>query len=395
MILEELAASIIVLIVTTVLILGLNYLFEKRSLFSRERIVQQLIIVSVMIFGIIFAIFALPISIEDKNLILTLVGIVIGAVITFASTTFVANAMSGVMVRLINPFKLGDFIKIDETFGRVTEINFLHTQIQSIDRDLITIPNRTLVSNPLKTIRASGTIITTSVSLGYNIPRKDVEKSLFQAAQKSELETPFVHVTKLGDFSVSYTVGGLLKDVESLITARSNFKKNVMDSLHDNEIEIVSPTFMNQRVYSPEYVCMPPAEIGTSATDMQHATEPKTEDIIFDKAIKVQVLEQIYSTADGFPHRRKEIEEKIKILASSDQRDKLTEKMAELHPEEEELKHDVAELKELPDITAIKEDIEKEKIMDLIIEVETKTFIMDEKFKFIEERLEKLLEVKE
>jgi small conductance mechanosensitive channel len=392
MTLEELYVTIIALFATIVLVMGLNYLFKKKSLFPREKIVQDLILFGLLLIGFIFAIFTLPITIEGKNLILTLLGIVIGALITFASTTFVANAMAGVMLRLIDPFKVGDFIKIDDTFGKVTEINFLQTQVQSIDRDLITIPNKTLVSNPLKTIRASGTIITASISLGYNIPRKSIEESILKAAEKSELENPFIHVTNLGDFSVTYKAGGLLKDVESLITSRSNFKKNVMDSLHSDGIEIVSPTFMNQRVFCPDYACMPPVECRTPIENEKEASETKTEEVIFDKAIEAQLLQQMYYTVDNLAPRRKEMEEKIKSISESAKRDDLAERIKSLQLDEDKLKFDILKFKDTPDITSIIEDSEKEKVLDLIKKAEDNSHRIDDKFKLLEQRLQKLVD---
>ncbi len=390
MALEDFTASIITLIVTILLILVLTYLFRKKSLFYREKIVQEITIFLVLLLGIIFTIFTLPISAEDKNIILTLLGIIIGAVITFASTTFVANAMSGVMVRLINPFELGDFIKINDTFGRVTEINFLHTQIQSIDRDLITIPNRTLISFPLKTIRSSGTIITSSVSLGYNISRSNIEKNLLLAAEKTGLENPFVHVTKLGDFSVTYKIGGLLKDVESIITARSDFKKTVMDTLHEADIEIVSPTFMNQKVFSQDYVCLPPEE-KESTGQKQEIPEVKTEEIIFDKAIEARNLNQIYKSVEQFPARRKAIEDKIRDLPEERAQNRIKDELTLLEQEEAELKPEIQELKTGPDITADMEEEDRGSIINTIKDIENRASEIDSGLKRLEKRLERLL----
>ncbi len=351
---EQFIPSIISLIVTISLVLLFDFLFRKRKLFSREKMIQQIIFLLILVTGILFIIFTLPITVEDKNLILTFVGLVIGAIITFSSTTFVTNAMAGIMLRLINPFRVGDYIKIDGTFGRVTEMYFLHTQVQSMDRDLITIPNIKLVSNPLKTIRSSGTIITTTVSLGYDISRKDIEKGLLKAAEITGLENSFVHVEKLGDFSITYKVGGLLKDIESLITSRSDFKKNVMDTLHDSEIEIVSPTYMNQRLFSEDYVCLPPKENNTKAVAIE--PEVKTEEIIFDKAITAQMLDRIYSTTDGLAPRRKDMEENIKQIVDENARNDIKEQLAQLALKEEDIKPFVHELKSLPDITAMSDE---------------------------------------
>jgi hypothetical protein len=351
--------------------------------------IQQIIFVVILVTGILFIIFTLPITVEDKNLILTFVGLIIGAIITFSSTTFVANAMAGIMLRLINPFRVGDYIKIDGTFGRVTEMYFLHTQVQSMDRDLITIPNIKLVSNPLKTIRSSGTIITTTVSLGYDISRKEIEKGLLKAAEITGLENSFVHVEKLGDFSITYKVGGLLKDIESLITARSDFKKNVMDTLHDSKIEIVSPTYMNQRVFSEDYVCLPPKEPKHDIIEIE--PEIKTEEIIFDKAITAQMLDRIYITAETLAPRRKEMEENIKQIVDENTRNDLKKQLAQLTIKEEEIKPLIQELKTLPDITA-KSDENKDVDVEGMVKTDKYVVELAELHIDVEKKIDQALE---
>jgi len=391
MALEDFTASIISVIITLLLLLVLNYLFRKKAFFSKDRIIQQLVILIVLAAGLGIAVLTLPLSTDDKNLILTLAGIVIGAAITFASTTFVANAMAGIMLRLINPFRRGDFIKTNDTFGRVTEINFLHTQIQSVDRDLIMIPNRMLVSYPLKTIRSSGTIISASVSLGYNISRKSIEKNLLLAAERTGLENPFVHVTELGDFSVTYKVGGLLKDVESIITKKSDFKKIIMDSLHEADIEIVSPTYTNRRILNEDYVCIPPEE-NDGPTVKPSDTAPKTEDIIFDKAIEARNLEAIYTKWEHFPERRKSIEERIKGLPDEKALESMKIELRSLAEQEEELKPSLDLLKSRADIRKDMDEKERKHILDMTSDLDTREHAIDDRYRKLELRLEKLLE---
>ncbi len=386
---DQFIPSIISLLVTLTLIIVFDFLFRKRNLFSREKIIQQLIFVVIFIIGILFIVFTLPINVEDKNLVLTLVSIVIGAIIAFSSTTFVTNAMAGIMLRLIHPFRVGDFIKTDDTFGRVTETYFLHTQVQSMDRDLITIPNMTLVSKPLKTIRSSGTIIKVSVSLGYNIPRKDIEKNLLKAAEITGLENPFVHIEKLGDFSISYKVGGLLRDIEGMITARSDFKKNVIDSLHNSDIEIVSPTYMNQRVFSEDYVCMPPKETG--GEEKEKVPEIKTEEIIFDKAILAQMLDRIYTTADGLSTRRKSMEDKIKEIKDEKTRNEMKELLGLLAQREEEIKPMIQNLKDFPDITSLPDE-KDDTYIEALVDAEKNLTLLDNRHSDIERKIAKALE---
>ncbi|MCQ6963618.1 mechanosensitive ion channel domain-containing protein [Methanolobus chelungpuianus] len=389
--LQDFAVSIVSFAITLLLLLVLSYLFRKKAFFSKDRIIQQLVILIILAAGLGIAVLTLPLSTDDKNLILTLAGIVIGAAITFASTTFVANAMAGIMLRLINPFRRGDFIKTNDTFGRVTEINFLHTQVQSVDRDLIMIPNRMLVSYPLKTIRSSGTIISASVSLGYNISRKTIEKNLLIAAERTGLENPFVHVTELGDFSVTYKVGGLLRDVESIITKRSDFKKNVMDSLHEADIEIVSPTYTNRRNLKDDYVCIPPEEKGGTPV-MHDESIPKTEDIIFDKAIEARNLEAIYTNWERFPERRKAIEERIKELPDEKALESMKIELRSLAEQEQELKPSLDLLKSKAGIRKDMDEEERKHILDMIADLDTREHAIDDRYSKLELRVDKLLE---
>ncbi len=202
--------SIITAAVTLFLIFAVDRLLAKTKLtFADVKFAKQLIQFIILSIGLILVVFSLPIAGEYKESILGLLGIIAGAAVALSSTTFIANAMSGIMLRIIKPFRRGgDYIESENIFGRVTDIHILHTEVQSIDRDLITFPNLKLVSNSLKTIRTSGTVISTCVSLGYDVPRQKIEKNLLLAAEKAGLETPFVHILELGDFSVTYKVGG-------------------------------------------------------------------------------------------------------------------------------------------------------------------------------------------
>jgi small-conductance mechanosensitive channel len=67
------------------------------------------------------------------------------------------------------------------------------------------------------------------------------------------LQNPFVQIKELGDFSISYRIAGFLPDVKHILTSRSDLRKLVVDMLHGDGIEIVSPNFMNQRVL-PEHL---------------------------------------------------------------------------------------------------------------------------------------------
>lgn len=239
--------------------------------------------------AIIFAL--LPIESSAKNSVFSLLGLVVTAVIAISSTTFASNAMAGVMLRIIRNFKLGDFIEVGEHFGRVSEIGMLHTEIQTKSRTLTTLPNLYLVANAVTVVPQDKALIDATLSLGYDVSHHKVEHILKSAAEKIGLFDAFVQVTDLGDFSIGYRVAGFLDNPKLLLSMRSNLRKQVIDSLHGAGIEIVSPTFMNQRQYRSDETFI------SEVKNYQERQNSKTEQThVFDKAETAETLAELKTT---------------------------------------------------------------------------------------------------
>jgi hypothetical protein len=175
-------------------------------------------------------------------------------------------------------------------------MDLLHTQVQTEFRDLVTVPNLYMVTHPLHVVRASGTIINTEVSLGYDIHHRQVSEVLLEAAAATGLKDGVVHVRELGDFAVTYRVAGLLEEVQSLISARAKLRKAVLDALHAADIEIVSPNFMNTRPISDRQRFIP-----ASGQREPPATEPEkqVESIAFDIAEEAASVEELRKAIDA------------------------------------------------------------------------------------------------
>lgn len=269
---------------------------------------RQIATVSVGVFGLVLLILALPVSTETRSQLIGLLGVALTGIIAVSSTTFVTNAMAGLMLRILRNFRPGDWIYIGENFGRVSEQGLLHTEIQTEDRDLTTIPNLLMVTQPVKVVRNSGTIVSATVSLGYDAPRSTVKRVLTEAAEEVGLAEPFVRVLDLGDFSVSYRIAGFLDDVSTLLAIRSQLRAAMMDHLHGESIEIVSPSFMNQRPIDGSSV-LPPQE---SRAEVPHDAP---EDLVFDKATRASrrslveaMIEERQSAVEEAKKARKSVE---------------------------------------------------------------------------------------
>lgn len=266
--------------VATIVIAG-AVLWGLRRVIADEpstRIVRQLVSLAVIALANIALVLALPLDESTTGQLLSLFGLVVTAIIALSSTTFVSNAMAGFMLRSVGSFHPGDFIRVGENFGRVTEKGLLHTEIQSEDRDLITLPNLYLMTQPVRVIRSSGTLISAEVTLGYDVHRHRARDLLKSAAEAAELTDPFVQILDLGDHAVRYRVYGFLEDLANLVTKRTELRSQMLDHLHADGVEIVSPSFMNQRRLDPDQRMIPAARAVREEED-SHA-----EQLMFDKA---------------------------------------------------------------------------------------------------------------
>jgi hypothetical protein len=260
----------------------------------------------------------IPIPTDDRPLMVTIVGLIVTAAIGLASTTFIANAMAGLMLRAVRSFRPGDFVRVGEHFGRATERGLFHTEIQTEDRDLITVPNLYLVSNPVRVVRYSGTIVSATLSLGYDVSHQEVRPLLLQAARDAGLTDPFVQIRELGDFSITYCVAGFLTEVKQLLTARSQLHSLVLDTLHGAGIEIASPTIMAQRPLKKGERLVPPEQPPAPVAPLGAHDDDVPEEKIFDKAEEAERVGQLQFERDELVAEIADLEAKLKQTGEED-----------------------------------------------------------------------------
>ena len=270
----------------------LNRIMTRRSAAvpGKDTFRRQLILAVLGTLLLLAIIVAAPLPESTRANLITLFGIALTATIALASTTLASNAMAGLMLRIVNNFKRGDYIRIDQFLGRVTEQGLFHTEIQNERSDLVTLPNLFVASTPVTVVRPSGTFISANLSLGYDVPHDEVEKHLVEAAESAGLLEPFIRILELGDFSVTYQISGRLSDTKKFLGGKTALHRAVLDTLHKNGVEIVSPNFMNQRQVTDAGKFIPKVKKRktTKATD---TVGPDT--VVFDKADQVEKAEDL------------------------------------------------------------------------------------------------------
>ena len=343
---------LITLLIAIVIITAYYYLLLRKRPPTGSVVGRQLLLAGLTGVLVVLLILQLPIADEPRGQLMSLLGILVTAAVALSSTTLLGNAMAGFMLRSIGNLRAGDFVIVDGQRGRVSELGLLRTEIQNERRNLTTFPNLYLVSNPVTVVRSSGTFISSTVSLGYDVSREKVEKCLLEAAANAELTDAFVFVMELGDFSITYQVAGFLEDVKYLISAESRLRKHMLDSLHGAQIEIVSPTFMNQRQLKPEQAFIPKAS-RTEKPKPEAAEEARPEERRVDKA---EIAENEAEAVEKLKAVVEEIESLDKDKDGKADGPESEKRLRELEAERDALQAEIKQHKE-----AKKEDEETEK----------------------------------
>jgi small conductance mechanosensitive channel len=332
------------LFVGVIVVLGIVNRFLQRNAAKvpGRQFRNQLIMTGAGFCGLLIVILGLPIDTTMRGQLLSLIGIIISAGIALSSSTILGNAMAGIMLKTLRNFHSGDFIKVGDYLGRVTERGLFHTEIQTPDRDLVTLPNMFLATTPVTVVRSSGTIVSATVSLGYDIPRTRIEELLLKAATDSGLQDAFVQVLDLGDFSVNYRVAGLLEETKKLLSYRSRLRAAILDTLHHGGVEIVSPNFQNLRDFDPQKNFIP-APV-RAKKDQPVDTAPV--DVVFDKAEEAESLSALTNEQTELEEKLKEAHQAVKDAKEDREKEKAEEQVALLERSIEQLTKTVAEAHE-------------------------------------------------
>lgn len=210
---------ICIAIVVFLLFWGLSKLFKyflKRLLTDRTPQRQNLVLVLYRV-GSIFILFiglmiALVIAIPSFTPAQLVGSLGIGSVaIGFAFKDIFQNLLSGILILLGEPFKIGDYIQVNGMEGTVEDIQIRATYLRSVDGRRIVIPNATVYISPITVNTAyMQRRCEFVVGIGYddNIEqaKQIIERILTEQEHVLTEPSSSVYVSVLADFSVNLTV---------------------------------------------------------------------------------------------------------------------------------------------------------------------------------------------
>lgn len=131
-----------------------------------------------------------------------------GVAVGLALQGSLSNFAGGVLILLMKPFVIGDYIVQGNTEGTVKEIGLVYTELITADNCLIVIPNGTLIDSSIVNVTATGKRrLELSVGIGYKSDLKKAKEVLIRLGENDparDLENPVnVFVSELAESSVN------------------------------------------------------------------------------------------------------------------------------------------------------------------------------------------------
>ena len=179
------------------------------------------------------------------------IGVFVGPMLSIGSSGVVNQAVSGLMLMYTRSLRPGEFVQVGETEGIVRTIGFLTTQIETLRHEQVTLPNAVIggsVTRNYSRLKDQGGLrIPTKVTIGYDVPWRQVRAMLQVAAERTANvlgdPPPRILQTALLDHAVEYTMLVAIAEPTQRPLVLAELHGNVLDAFNESGVQIMSPVY--------------------------------------------------------------------------------------------------------------------------------------------------------
>ncbi|MDF1556408.1 MAG: mechanosensitive ion channel [Deferrisomatales bacterium] len=177
-----------------------------------------------------------------------------GLMLSLGSSGFVNHIMSGLVIAYSSSLRPGEYVTVGEIEGTVLELGPMSTKIATPKQEWVTIPNGVVVSggvtNYSRLAADKGAWVSTTITIGYDAPWRQVHALLLGAAESIPMvrksPSPRVLQRALADFYVEYELRFAIDRPGERVPVRSDVHAAIQDAFNAAGVQIMSPNFEAQ-----------------------------------------------------------------------------------------------------------------------------------------------------
>ncbi|HEX5821928.1 MAG TPA: mechanosensitive ion channel domain-containing protein [Solirubrobacterales bacterium] len=169
----------------------------SRETRTRLRLIRRLLFLAIILIGIALALSQFT-SIKRFATGILASTAVLGIIIGFAGRQVIANLVSGILLAITQPIRIGDLVSIgDEVHGRVTDIALTYTSVDAGDGSLIVVPNEKVATDVVVNHSAGNSAAPVTVDVWLR-PDADIEAARTALEHREVTSARLMEVTPEG-----------------------------------------------------------------------------------------------------------------------------------------------------------------------------------------------------
>ena len=206
---------IVCLIVSRILLAASGKLLNKSKLDkSLHAIIRSTLKVLLIFLTIMIVAPALGINTASLLAVLSIAGVAV----SLSIQGILGNFFSGVTLLISKPFKVGDYVTIGGQTGVIVETGLTHTKLNTLDNQMILVPNSSVTSNVIVNVSAEDTRrVDFTFTASADCAEEAVIAAITEAAQIDlvlEDQPVFVKLSGFKDGAVEYTLRVWVKNAD-------------------------------------------------------------------------------------------------------------------------------------------------------------------------------------
>lgn len=169
-----------------------------------------------------------------------------GVIAGFAARDSLENFISGVTILVDRPFRVGDYIEVEDEFGQVDEITLRSTRIRTVRNEIIVLPNLEMITQQVINHTKRNVLrIDIEFGIAYKEYPEEARQVLLPLVEDDdrifEEPSPSVVVTSMSDSSVDMALRFYIRDPNQELPVRWEYTEKVRETLREADIEIPFP----------------------------------------------------------------------------------------------------------------------------------------------------------